>query len=150
MSVKRLGGKDVRLFFGSVELTCEKFDLKIDDKRAPAMSRGIANGYVDGECTASGSVTLDADNFAMLSASLEGDAWKDIEPQDIQAFASAGGLEKDINAYGCLLRIEDLLSFDAKGGEKLGSTIAFDITDPDFVDIDGRPYLSADETDGFL
>jgi hypothetical protein len=95
-------------------------------------------------------LTLDSSNFDMLLTGLGGASWKDIEPQDIQAFASAGGLNKDIQAFGCLLRISDLLSAESKGGEKQTHAIDFDVTSPDFVSIDGKPYLKASETAGFF
>jgi hypothetical protein len=150
MSIQRISGKDVRLFVGGTMLFAEKFDLKIDDKRAVALTNGVPNGYVDGETTASGSMTLDSSNFDMLMSGLGGASWKDIDPQDIQAFAASGGLTKDVNAYGCLLRISDLWSSESKGGEKMTHTIEFDVTSPDFVSIDGTPYLTAAETAGFF
>lgn len=154
MSTKRIGGKDVRLFVGGFYLTADKFDLKIDDKRAVAQTNGVPNGWVDGEVSASGSITLDSMQFTILMDSLlisgGAAAWKDIDPQDIKAFASAGGLPKNIDAYGCLLRISDLWSTESKGGEKATHTIEFDVTSPDFIHIDGIPYLSAAETFGFV
>ena len=150
MSVQRIGGKDVRLYIGNTQVFCEKFDLKIDDKRAVAYTNGVPNGFVDGECSSSGSLTLDLANYNMLADSLDGETWKDIPPQDIKAFASAGGLTKDVDAYGCLLRISDLFGTDAKGGEKSTHTIEFDVTSPDFLNIDGKPYLKATETEGFF
>ena len=148
MSTKRISGKDVRLFVGGTMLMVDKFDLKIDDKRAVAMTQGVPNGYVDGEISASGSLTLDSQQFTMLLGSLGGAAWKSIEPQDIKAFASAGGLTKDITAHGCLLRISDLLGTESKGSEKSTHTIEFDVTSPDFIHIDGKPYLTAAEIAG--
>lgn len=150
MSTQRISGKEVRLFVGGIMLFAEKFDLKIDDKRAVALTNGVPNGYVDGETTASGSITLDSSNFEMLNKGLGGSSWKGIEPQDIQAFAAAGGLTKDVAAYGCLLRVSDLWSSESKGGEKMTHTIEFDVTSPDFVAIDGKPYLKASETAGFF
>lgn len=150
MTTQRIGGKDVRLYVGGTQLFAEKFDLKIDDKRAVALTHGVPNGWVDGETTASGSITLDSSNFTMLMDSVGGDSWKGVKPQDIKAFASAGGLTKDIDAFGCMLRIGDLWSTESKGGEKATHTIEFDVTSPDFVSIDGKPYLQASETEGFF
>ncbi|MEB4592984.1 phage protein [Candidatus Thiothrix sp. Deng01] len=149
MSTKRISGKDVRLYVGGVMLFAEKFELKIDDKRAVALTNGVPNGWVDGETTASGSITLDSSNFDMLLQGVGGASWKDIAPQDIQAFASAGGLAKDVSAHGCLLRLSDLWSSESKGGEKMTHTVEYDVTSPDFVSIDGIPYLTAAETAGF-
>lgn len=150
MSTQRISGKDVRTFVGPVQVFADKFDLKIDDKRAVAYTRGVPNGTLDGEVSATGSITLDSANFTMLMNELGGESWKDIKPQDIKGFASAGGLEKDIDAFGCLLKISDLLGAESKGGEKLSHTIDFEVSSPDFVKIDGKPYLKASETAGFF
>lgn len=152
MTVRRVSGKDGRLFIGGMYVNYEKFDLKIDDKRAVAYTNGIPNGYVAGECSASGSITLDSANYTYLFEAIGAgaDSYQDIEPQDIKWFAMAGVLAKDINAYGCLLSIEDLISAESKGGEKSTHSIKFDVTSPDFVDIDGRPYLSAKDVAALL
>lgn len=152
MSTRRISGKDGRLYIGGFYLNYEKFELKIDDKRAVAYTNGLPNGYVAGECSASGSVTLDSANFTDLFDAIGAgaDSYQDIEPQDIKWFAQAGGLAKDINAYGCLLSLEDLLSAEAKGGEKSTHTVKFEVTSPDFVDIDGRKYLSVKDVEALL
>lgn len=149
MSTKRISGKDLKLSIGFCQVFAEKFEIKIDDKRAVALTNGVPNGYVDGECTSSGSMTLDSENLTVLMDSFGGINWRDIGPQDITAFAAAGDLSKDIAAYGCLLRISELWSSESKGGEKQVHTIDFDVTSPDFVAIDGIPYLGMDETTGF-
>lgn len=151
MTTRRIGGKDGRLGIGGFQVNYEKFSIKIDDKRAVAYTNGIPNGYVAGEVSASGSITLDSDGFTDLFAAIGGGTnYQDIEPQDIKYFAQAGGLSKDIDAYGCLLSIEDLIDAESKGGEKSTHTIRFDITSPDFVAIDGVPYLSANDVAAIL
>ena len=152
MSIQRIGGKDVSSFVGNLELLMEKVDIKIDDKRAVAYSRGIANGFVDGECSASGSFTLDTQNFDMLLHGLvsDGESWKDVKPQDIHLFAGAGDLTKDIKAFGCLLKVSDLWGTENKGGEKAVHVIPFEVTSPDFIHVDGKPYLSLNETYGIF
>ncbi len=152
MSIRRISGKDGRLFIGGFILNYEKFSLKIDDKRAVAYTNGVPNGYVAGECSASGSITLDSQNFTYLfnSVGAKADSYQDIEPQDIKYFAQSGGLTKDIDAYACLLSVEDLIDADSKGGEKSSHTIRFDVTAPNLIAIDGKPYLSQKDVAAIL
>lgn len=144
MSVKRISGKEVRSYVGDYEVIAEKLNLKIDDKREVAYLRGVPNGYLDGETAADGSITLDSQHFTMLVDGLiaEYGTFQDIPPLDIKFFASAGGLTKDLDAFGCLLKISDLWDSEGAGGKKTEHTIPFSITSPDFIHIDGAPYLS--------
>jgi hypothetical protein len=41
-----------------------------------------------------------------------------------------------------------LLSIDPKGGEKTKHKVPFDVTSPDFIHINGVPYLDATEIEG--
>lgn len=152
MASRRISGKDGRLFIGGMYVNYEKFELKIDDKRAVAYTNGIPNGYVAGECSASGSITLDSANYTYLFDAIgaDADSYQDIAPQDIKWFAMTGGLTKDITAFGCLLSLEDLLSAESKGGDKQIHTIRFDVTSSDFVEIDGRKYLSVNDVAALL
>jgi len=152
MSVQRISGKDVRTYVGVAEVIAAKISIKIDDKREVAYSRGVANGYVDGECTADGSITLDSQQFSQLKDVLLAgvSSWKDIETQDIHLFAAAGDLSKDIKAFGCLLKISDLWDSEDSGGKKTEHVIPFQVTSPDFVHIDNVPYLSLKETRGIF
>lgn len=152
MSVQRIGGKDVRAYVGDAEIIASKIIMKIDDKREVAYTRGVANGFVDGECTADGSMTLDSQQFSQLKdVLLSGvSSWKEIPPQDIHLFASAGSLSKDLKAFGCLLKISDLWDSEDTGGKKTEHVIPFQVTSPDFVHIDDVPYLSLNEVRGIF
>ena len=50
-----------------------------------------------------------------------------------------------MEAFGCRLKLSDLLDIDKKGGQASTFKVPFDVTDPDFVRIDGVPYLRPDE-----
>lgn len=150
----RLSGKEIRTFVGDLQGVFEKVSIKIDDKRAVAKSRGVPNGHVDGEVSCTVSVTVDAANFLMVFGGLaeQYGSYRGIPELDFKAFgmAGSGGLTQDIDAFGVLWSIEDLLDADSKGGEKLTSTIRGEVTSPDFVNINGVPYLTEKETDGLF
>ncbi|MNP76220.1 hypothetical protein D3C76_1734230 [compost metagenome] len=63
-------------------------------------------------------------------------------------FAKAGEEELKVEAFGCKLKVSSLLNIDPKGGEKSKHKVPFDVTSPDFVRINGVPYLAAAEIEG--
>ena len=53
--------------------------------------------------------------------------------------------EVKVEAFGCRIKLSDLLDVDKKGGQASLFKIPFDVTSPDFVHIDGVPYLRPEE-----
>lgn len=149
MSVERISGKSFHISLDDIQIKVESFSLKIEDGRAVANTNGVPNGYVDGEVSASGDLEVDAQNFKLITkAAQRAGSFKQLKPWDLVAFAQVGGAKQKIEAFDCLFKINDLLSIDSKGGEKSKHKLTFDVTSPDFVRIDGVPYLSAAETQG--
>ena len=84
------------------------------------------------------------------SASAAG-SWRGIPPFDMLFFAKTADQEEmKVEAFGCKLLVESLIDADKKGGEKHISKLKYIVTSPDFVHINGVPYLRADETEGLL
>ena len=54
----------------------------------------------------------------------------------------AGGDPLMIQAFGCKLKLNKLLDVDKSSTDETEFTIPFDVTSPDFVRIDGVPYVS--------
>lgn len=151
MSKQRIGGKDFHVTIMGIMIKVESASISIDDGRAVTKTNGVPNGFVDGEVSSSGELVVDQSNFSLLSAAAKkAGSWKGIEPFDTQFFASTTAERRKIEAHGCLLKISDLLDIDSKGGEKSTVKLPFDVTDPDFVKIDGVPYLTAAETLGLF
>lgn len=150
MSQKRITGKDFYVFAAGRMLHVESASLSIEDSTTVAMTHGVPNGWVDGETKAQGELELDYSQFSILSEiAAEAGSWKAIPPFDMDFIASTGATEgMIINAYGCKIKINELLNIDPKGAEKSKAKITFDVTDPDFVKINGIPYLDAAELYG--
>ena len=53
-----------------------------------------------------------------------------------------------MEAFGCKLKVSSLLDIDPKGGSKTTHKVPFDVTSPDFIRINGVPYLDASEIEG--
>lgn len=144
---RRISGMNFDVEILGVMLHVEKATLTINDSTAVTQTRGITDGYVDGDVTADVEYELDTKNFNLLSdAARRAGSWRGIAPHDALFYANTGGEEFRIEAFGVKLQISDLLDIDGKGGAKNVHKIKGFVTDPEFVRINGVPYLSADDT----
>lgn len=148
MSAK-IGGKNFDVNLGDTMVHVEAASLDITDNSTVAQTKGVPNGHVDGDVAASGEFELDTTNFNLLveQAKAAG-SWRELAPFDIVFFAKAGDEELRVEAFGCKIRVSSLLSVDPKGGAKTTHKIPYDVTSPDFIKINGVPYLSAAEIEG--
>lgn len=145
----KIGGKNFDVNLGDLLVHVENGTLDITDNSAVAQTRGVPNGHVDGDVAAAGELELDTTNFNLLiEQAKSAGSFRELEPFDIVFFAKAGEEELRVEAFGCKVRISSLLSVDPKGGEKNKHKIPFDVTSPDFIKINGVPYLSAAEIEG--
>ncbi|MCY1466045.1 hypothetical protein D9M71_842710 [compost metagenome] len=53
-----------------------------------------------------------------------------------------------MEAFGCKLMVSSLLDLDPKGGSKTAHKVPYEVTSPDFIRINGVPYLDASEIEG--
>ena len=143
MSNKRISGKSFDTMVGDYLMHVDKFSLTVNDNGGVAMSGGIPDGYTDGDYTADGEIELDTTNFLILNqAAKAAGSWQALPPFDISSVADVGdnkGLRVD--AYGCKLRVSDLLNIDPKSNEKTTHKIKYDVTDRNFVAINGVPVI---------
>ena len=147
--MSRIGGKNFDVNLGDLLVHVESCTLDITDNSATAQTRGVPDGYVDGDVGASGELELDSANFNLLiEAARTAGSFRKLEPFDSVFFAKAGDEELRIEAFGCKLKVSSLLSIDPKGGEKTKHKVPFDVTSPDFIRINGVPYLDASEIEG--
>lgn len=148
--MSRIGGKNFDVNLGDLAVHVESSTLDITDNSAVAQTRGVPDGYVDGDVSASGEFEFDTQNFNLLIKAAEsGGSFRSLKPFDVVFFAKAGDEELRIEAFGCRVKVSSLLSLDPKGGEKSKHKVPFDVTSPDFIRINGVPYLASTETEGF-
>ena len=151
MSLKHLSGKDFDVMVGDFLVHVESANISITDERTPVKTGGVPNGYVDGDASASGDIELDSRNFNILSeAAKSAGSWKGLEQLDINFMAQSDEDEINIEAFGCLLKVSDLLSIDPNGKEKNKHKIGFEVTGKEFVNINGVPYLTAEEIEDII
>ncbi|MGO2287796.1 phage protein [Pseudomonas lundensis] len=147
--MSRIGGKNFDVNLGDLLVHVESCTLDITDNSAVAQTRGVPDGHVDGDVSASGEFELDSYNFGLLvDAARTAGSFRELKPFDSVFFAKSGDEEMRIEAFGCKLKVSSLLSIDPKGGEKTKHKVPFDVTSPDFIRINGVPYLAASETEG--
>lgn len=145
----KIGGKNFDVSLGDIALHVENCTLDITDNSAVAQTRGVPDGYVDGDVAAAGELELDTANFQLLiDAARSAGSFRELKPFDAVFFAKAGGEELRVEAFGCRVKVSSLLAIDPKGGEKTKHKVPFDVTSPDFIHINGVPYLAASEIEG--
>ncbi|EKP0277982.1 DUF2597 family protein [Aeromonas bestiarum] len=144
---RRISGQSFDTTLMGTMVHIEKASLSITDNSAVAQTRGIPDGYIDGDVAAELEFELDAKNFKMLceSAKRQG-SWRGMKPDDVLFYADTGNETMKVEAFGVKLVISDLLDIDPKGGSKGVHKIKGFVTSPDFVHINGMPYLSDDDT----
>lgn len=145
----RISGMNFDVSLGDLQVHIEKATLDITDNSNVAQTRGVPDGHVDGDVAASGEFELDSANLGLLiEAAGRAGSFRKLEPFDTLFFAKTATDELRVEAFGCRLKISSLLDIDPKGGQKSTHKIPFDVTSPDFIRINGVPYLDASEIEG--
>ena len=145
----KIGGKNFDITLGDLTVHVEACTLDITDNTAVAQTRGVPNGHVEGDVAAAGEMEFDTTNFNLLiEAAKTAGSFRSLEPFDSVFFAQAGEEELRIEAFGCKLRLSNILTIDPKGGTKNTHKVPYDVTSPDFIKINGVPYLDAAEIEG--
>lgn len=145
----RISGMNFDVNLGDLLVHIEKATLDITDNSAVAQTGGVPDGHVDGDVSASGEFELDSANFGLLiEAAKRAGSFRKLEPFDTVFFAKAGDDELRVEAFGCKLKVSSLLDIDPKGGAKTIHKVPYDVTSPDFIRINGVPYLDASEIEG--
>ena len=150
--MQRISGKNVDISIGDLAITVNKTTLTLEDKTEVAKDGGVPNGFVDGEVSASGDLELDALAMSILGeAAKSAGSWRALEPFDMLFYAKTGQNEEmKVEAFGCKLLLDSLLDVDKAGGQKHISKVKYLVTSPDFIRINGVPYLRPEETEGLV
>ncbi|EOJ8601629.1 phage protein [Cronobacter sakazakii] len=148
---KRISGMSFDVYVDSSLVHVEKATLDITDNTTAAQTRGVPDGYVDGDVSAEGELELSVKAVAVLKGlAQQHGSWRGIPPVDLLFYAKAGDEEVKIEAFGCKLNLSNLLDIDPKGGAVSTRKFKFLVTDPRFINIDGIPYLEAEATENLI
>ena len=150
--MQRISGKNFDVSIGDLTMNVGKATLTIEDKTDVAKDGGVPNGWVDGEAGASGDMELDAQAIGILGeAAKAAGSWRGLGTFDILFYAKTGQDEEmKVEAFGCKFLLDSLLDLDKAGGQKHISKVKYFVTSPDFIRINGVPYLRPEETEGLI
>ncbi|AKU57571.1 Phage tail assembly [Vibrio parahaemolyticus] len=147
----RISGKSMHFSMGDYKLKAQKVTLSITDNSAVNKTSGVPDGYVDGDVEASGEMELTKQQFNQLSkAAKQAGSWRGMPDFDALFYGKIDKDELKIEAFGCRIKISDLLDADSNGGSALVHKLPFEVTSPDFVKINGVPYLRPDEIEDLV
>lgn len=148
---KRINGKSFDFDLSGLSVHVSRFSLDITDNTATAKTHGVPDGYTDGDVEASGEIELDRSNFRLIiEAAKRAGSFRALETFDISAVAQAGDDNLRIEIFGVKLSISSLLDVDPNSAEKTVFKIPYLVTSPDFIRIDGVPYLDTDEVNTLI
>ena len=146
MSKKSLGGKDFDTMIGDKMVHVIEANVKITDGRKVKYTRGVPTGFIDGPVEAEVTLKFDHENFLLVEGQAKAaGSWKGIEPFDVSFMAEVSAGTKNVEAFGVLPQLDEVLGFKAEGGEEDTTSIKGIVTSPDFIKINGIPYLTKDE-----
>jgi len=151
MSKQRISGMAFDFDLSGTSVHADKVTLDITDNSQVSKTRGVPNGWTPGDCEASGELEVDSANFLLiLEQAKAAGSWRAMEPFDFTTYAKAGDEELKVEAFGIKITLSSLSDIDAHSADKSKHKLPFFVTDPDFIKINGVPYLTAAETDGLL
>lgn len=135
---QRIGGMDFDITIGTELIHVETISLDITDNSAVAQTRGVPDGWVKGDKSAEGEIELSESEFKKLNEEARrAGSWEDLEPFDILFYAETSSDKSKVEAFGCKLKVTSALGFDPKGGAKATKKLAYMVTAPEFVRLDG-------------
>lgn len=144
---QHISGQDFDVMVGDLLVHVEALSASITDNGKATQSGGVPDGWVNGDAMCSGEIELDGKNFNLIIESAKSaGSFRGLAPFDITCIAKTTDQEQKHELFGCRLKISDLLSIDQKGGDKTKHKLPFEVTSPDFVRINGVPYLSENDT----
>ena len=147
----RSSGMNFNVNLGDIMVHVDTATLSITDNSAVSQTGGVPDGAVDGDVSANGELSVNASNFALISdAAKSAGSWRGMETFDIMFYGKTSKDEMKVEAFGCRIKLSDILDIDKKGGQASLFKIPFDVTSPDFVHINGVPYLRPDEIENIV
>lgn len=142
--MQRITGRNVTVTLSNgIQMMFDTVTLTPDLGFGVARNQGHPDGWTDGEVGAEGEITLNTVEMLKLQeAAGEAGSWKELEPLDMTFYSLSSGVEMKVEAFGCKLGAPDF-NLDATNNERLQHKIAFMVTDPEFIRINGVPLAEA-------
>jgi hypothetical protein len=149
---QHITGKNGQAFVSGIPFAFDKITASISDGMEVVKTRGVPDGYSEGDVGCDGEVEMKYKYFKQFSilAKAAG-SYRAIPAMDISYIGATKSDVVPIVLYGCKFTMESILEAEANDGKKSGMVkLKFAVTSPDFVSINGVPYLDELETLGVL
>lgn len=149
---QHITGKSGQSFVDGVPIMFDKISATISDGMEVEKTRGVPDGTVPGDVSCEGDVEMKYKYFKVFSllAKKHG-SYRAIPAMDITYIAATKSDVLPIVLHGCKFTMESILEAESNDGAKSGLVkLKFKVSSPDFVSINGVPYLDALETIGVL
>lgn len=146
----QFSGLEVDVSIGDKDITVQKVTVSITDNSKTATSKGVPDGDLPGSVEGTVTFELDSYNFKMYSdMAKKAGSWRGIEPFDFMSYMkkASSDFSLKIEAFGLKPKVTDLFDADTGSEDALVHKIEHNITSPDFIWIDGIPYLAKSETE---
>ena len=142
----RINGQSFDIRIGGFMVHVENFSMTIEDNSTTKITKGVPDGVLEGDKSASGEIEVDIANFGYISAAAKAaGSWEELPTFDINATAigSNGNAPEAFHAlaHDCKLKISELLSIDPNSSDATTVKLPFDVTGRDFIWINGTPYV---------
>lgn len=148
---KRISGMSFDFYIDGTLVHAEKITLDITDNTTAVQTRGVPDGFVDGDVSAEGEIEFSIKALAVLKGLAQRyGSWRGIPPVDYLFYAKAGDEESKVEAFGCKMNLSSILDIDPKGGALSTRKVKYQVTDPRFINIDGVPYLEPEATENLI
>lgn len=144
---ERISGSAFDVNYDGTMIHVENATVVITDNSAATSTRGVPDGHVKGAVSADVEIEVDSLNFKKFGAAARSyGSWRAIPARDFLFYANTGDEEEKIEVFGCKPVLSDLLTVAPGEASKTTKKIKFMVTSPDFIKIDGVPYLDARDT----
>lgn len=149
---QHITGKNGQSFVEGIPFTFDKITASISDGMEVLKTRGVPDGYAEGDVSCDGEVEMKYKYFKQFSAlAAKMGSYRAVPAMDINYIGATKSDLVPIVLHGCKFTMESILEAEANDGKKAGMVkLKFSVTSPDFVSINGVPYLDALETLGVL
>jgi len=151
MSKHHLSAVDFDIRLGSLLIHVQEMSASISDNGKAVQTAGVPDGFVEGDVSCTGSITVDIENMNLINEVARGSgSFKGLPCFDIVTGGANATQSQLLELFGCRLKISDLFNNNGAGGEKMTSKIEFEVCDPRFVRLNGVSYLPAERTRNFV
>ncbi|MFA0810845.1 phage protein [Microbulbifer epialgicus] len=143
--MSKLSGRDVDVMIGSYRVNIEEVSLSIEDGTGTTKTRGVPDGFIEGDVSASGDIKLNTGQFDIIvQAAKKAGSFRGLPTFDLVFNAESTDEKLNIEAFDCKLSLTELLNA-TQSNERLMHTISFEVTGREFVNVNGVSVLRPEE-----